>query len=302
MKKAKLLLIIVCTLMLLNSCSGGSSTQSISEKIDLELSKKSMPNYENLINEMENQDYISASINLDDYDFEAGIYPKGSVASRANDLAFFAYRLYYSYYDKAKTGYATQWLKEKSSKKMLSSKDICLLIPIVLDGKPIGVTTIYENKNYNREKRYDSQAQKFNISDTIVDTGYMQSLEYIVDKAKLAGMLEDNGITKLIDIKYISGYADGGFADFIYLNTDKGEYAIPYIYIENTEHNGKLVPLYDFLNILAGIEAKYPNGYTPKDPLYYIIKAGYALIIIIPIAIVFSILMILKRKLSKNRR
>lgn len=302
MKTRKLIILIFALLLILVSCSS-EKTMSVSEKIQKELTL-SGENKQDLETVMQDSETVKATVNLDDYGFEEEIFPSNSKAEHATDLAFYAYRLYAGYYSSVKTGYATEWIRIKNTKKMFSNqKALCLLIPIMQEDKPVGVTTIYKNTNYKQNIKIDPSTTKYNINDTIDDTGYMQSLEYIVDKDKLVNLLEEKGMKTLHDIKYVSGYADGGFADFIYLDTDKGEFVIPYLYEESekTVENGQIMRLYEFLEVLSNIEENNPNGYTEKNIIYYLVQIAHASVYIIPTAILVIVALFVVKKIKRKK-
>lgn len=302
MKTKKLLLSVIALLLILASCSS-EPTVSMPEKVNRELTL-SGENKQNLETIMKDSETVKTTVNLDEYGLEEEVFPPNSTAKHDTELAFYAYRLYSGYYNSAKTGYATKWIKIKNSKKMFSNKKaLCLIVPIMQENKPVGITTIYKNTNYKQNIKIDPSTTEYNISDTIDDTGYMQSLEYIVDKDKLIDFLEEKGIESLNDIKYVCGYSDGGFADFIYLDTDKGEFAIPYLYEESEiiVKNGQMMRLYEFLEILSKIEEKNPNGYAEKNMIYYLVMTVKALMYIIPAAVIILVALFIVKRIKRKK-
>ncbi len=303
MKTKKLVLLLACILLLFSSC-GGEKAVPISEAINQEFTVTN-EDRQSLKTEMETSESVNSPVHLDEYGFEEEIFPQGAIAEHEKSLALYAYRLYSAYYSSVKTGFATHWLKVKSPSKIFGNeKALCLIVPIMYQGKPVGATTIYKNTNYKEDIKTDPTSTEYNISTTIDDIGHMQSLEYIVDKEKLAKLLKDSGITALKDIKYVTGYADGAFSDFIYLNSDKGEFAIPYLYLETEKpvENGKLMPLYDFLEVLAEIEKEYPNAYPDKNILYYLVRAAFAALYVIPALILLLIAFFVFKAIRKKAK
>jgi hypothetical protein len=137
---------------------------------------------------------------------------RGSERTINKNAAFHCYKM------NNRRSYPQTWLKSGTDAVFSDAIELTL-IPICDDESPSGYMSIREKEGASNEIEVRGPR--------MCGSAYMAWMDYIVDRSSLDGFLKENGITSLTDIKCVLGREEQA-PDFIYLNTDKGEFVIPY--------------------------------------------------------------------------
>ena len=227
---------LVPILVLIIICTPVCFAESIAETIDQKLSPLDHRNADKIIEKIEQLVY-----NASDY---PEIEVRYSDRTLNKGAAFHCYRM-------TDENYARTWLNSGKDAVFADAEELTI-VPVCDDGRPSGYISIRENED--AEDGIEVRGPRMN------GKAYMAWMEYLVDRSRFAEFLNENGITSLSDIRCVLGREDLA-PDFIYLETNKGEYVLPYFTARGIGSNGELMKLEDFLD-------SYDSYVTSKEKAF----------------------------------
>jgi len=216
--------IFITIILMLNIFSPDAfSAEGMLDTINQELSPQNYGNSDKVTEKIESLNY-----NINDF---PELEIRGSDRTINKSAAFHCYKM------RNRSSYPQTWIKSGTDVVFSDAIELTL-IPICDDDSPSGYIYLKEKEDGSNE--IEARGPRMSGS------AYMAWMDHIVDRFSLERFLKENEITSLTDIKCVLGSEEQG-PDFIYLNTDKGEFVIPYFNAGDINNNGELIILDDFL-------------------------------------------------------
>lgn len=256
---------LVPILVLIIICTPVCFAESIAETIDQKLSPLDHRNADKIIEKIEQLVY-----NASDY---PEIEVRYSDRTLNKGAAFHCYRM-------TDRSYSRTWLKSGKDAVFADAEELTI-IPVCDDGRPSGYISIREKED--SEDGIEVRGPRMN------GKAYMPWMKYLVDRSGFAEFLNENGITSLSDIRCVLGREDLA-PDFIYLDSNIGEYVISYFSVGGIGSNGELLKLENFLDsydrYVTLNEALQNDPSSGREALSADVIRGIALLVVLVLSVV----------------